>query len=1628
MSNYISFHNHDSLGSLLDSSLKIKDLVAWAKANKMSYVGTLNHGNLTSCIALWKECNKQEITPILGFEGYVTENKLDESGKKIRDNHHIGLIAKNQTGWFNLIKLHNLSWKEDRYYYDPRITIQDLLDHKEGLIVTSACIGGILGRPFCNDELDKAESVLGILLDNFGNDFYLEMQEHASFNEEDRKKQTNYNKWLIKMSKKYNIKLIIQNDSHYYLKEHWLAHQVLLCKNTGSKLKKPVFAFDSHEYYLKNEAEMVEAFQEYPLQLVEECFKNTKEIAEKCEKFDITNKKYDCPSFGEPEETFKQLSELAQNGLNKKFTASFLKEHPEYQERLDYELSVIKNVGYTDYFLMLDDLYKFTSKKGIYMGIGRGSAGGSLVLYCLGIIFIDPIKYNLLFERFINPSRVSMADVDCDVEDCRRQEVIDYLKKRYGEDHVCNIGTYGEMTAKASFKAVASILEIPFEKANKLSAIMMSDLSLEENFKQVDTFRCAIQNDDKLKQAFEIAKILEGTYAQRGLHACGMVISSKPLDEVCACVTVKDTKSGKRIVATSNEMKEIDGDIKLLKLDILGLRNLTILDNADKLIRKTHGTTIDYKNLDVEDNETFELLSNGYTQCVFQFESKLMQSIIKRVQPKSIDDLSCITALARPGCLDSGLTEQFIKRRNGEEDVIPLVNGIEEYMKDTLQLPVYQENCMQLSRVMAGFNGAEADTLRKCISGDSIISLDNEYITIEQMFKNKDKYIGENIFSTNSNFKTEKDKIVDIFDNGIAKTYKIKTKLGHELICTDTHELMMVDKFRQLKDIKVGDSVAINKKLLLNSVQCDISEKKLRIWAMIIGDGCISGKTGYFCNTDKNLVNYFCDLFKEVYGECIVSKCKTCTGKDIWYIRFNTNHKAYKNIKKHIIGNNSYNKKFDDYIYKLNKTQIIEVLSGLIDTDGSVSSKNTVIEYGSQNIELVEQIANLLSRLGIYASIKEHKAVYNNKPHISYRTFTSGIDTYKLANLLYGYLKTHKNDKLKLIMDEYKNKSSNYDKYCIPKEIIPIIHQEKQNKNLTWVQIDKIANCPRGTMSSGINFSNPNKSLNLARLKKFNKVFNSNIITNLINSDIIWDKIISIEYIGVKHVYDLQTLKNHNYIANNIVVHNCIGKKDPEKLKHEREHFVNGAISLGHSVERANEIFDIIEKFGGYGFNKSHAVGYSLLSYATAYYKTHYPTEYMCAVLNSVTDDLDKLNLYINECYRLGIKVCPPDVNDSEKDFIVNESGELVFGLSAIKGLGKAVVNDIIRARSNKKFISIEDFIERANKADKGSIQALLRVGAFNKLVKYPKRWDLLCDYINDAKNSKYYIDTENLEQAVYYVVGTKTGKKSEKYIEIQEEKRGLKSSRQDKLYREELNKKQDDLLEYYIDVVKRQFLKATTYKPAEKIQNEQELMGFNISTNPYKRWDLFKKYYTRALEGGIPYVELNDLVDDFEKFTDLKSFYTVGLLTDIKELKTKKGQKMAKLTFEYFGSKTTITVFPSDWENNLEFKLQKGNMVSITGYLVETNKQYSDDDYEIRFTSMRQLNVLINENNKCIIDIKNKNIEDINFAVKKLAYSEKTDNLPVERVVVYKNGDKMFVLQGVLWINNPDKLLNYLR
>ncbi len=1192
MTKYISFHNH-SIYSILDGLIKPKDIVAWAKANNMCAVGYTDHGEMSGCFALYKECLKEDIKPILGEEFYLTKDEVID-GKKVRDNHHIIILAKNRTGWDNMIKLHNISYGSDKFFYDARITLEDLLKHKEGLIVTSACIGGVVGRHWLNNELECSDNIIKVLATEFKDDFYLELQNHNSEDLSERQKQHDYNNYLIKKSKEYGIKCIVQNDAHYYLKEHWLAHQVLLCKNTHSKLKNPKFTFDSKEYYLKNEPEMLEMFNEYPLTFIEKCFNNTFEIANKIENFDITYKDYNYPKSEDVEQSFKTLTNLVKAGFTKRFGSNFNDDR--YIERLKTELRAIKNIGFVDYFLMLDDLYKYAEKENIYVGCGRGSAGGSLVLYCLGVTHLDPIKYNLLFSRFIDESRISAPDVDCDFDDNDRPKIIKYLSDKYGKDYVCSISTYGELTAKSAFKAVASVLEIPFDKANNLTSIMDASLSLQDNYKEIDAFRCACQNDDSIKNAYEIALILEGGLDRRGIHACGQIISNKPLNEICPCVTVVDTKTKDRITASALEMKEIDGDLKMLKIDILGLRNLGIIKEADQLIKARHGISIDYKNLDYNDKLTYQNLCNGYTLGVFQFESELMRRLLKQVKPNCIQDLSAVTAGGRPGPLKSGIMEKFIKCKNGQEPINYIIPECESFMAETYGEMMYQEQLMQMCKVYSGFTDSEADGARK-----------------------------------------------------------------------------------------------------------------------------------------------------------------------------------------------------------------------------------------------------------------------------------------------------------------------------------------------------------------------------------------------------------------------------------------IVGKKLMSKMPELREKFIEGAKKLNRNIEQAEELFDAIEKFGEYGFNLSHAICYSALSYITAYYKTHYTIEFMTALLNSVTDDLDKLNLYLGECYRLGINIVAPDINISGKSFAINNKNEIVFSLSSVKGLGKSAITDIINARKYGDFKSLEDFISRTKKVDKGCIQSLLKVGAFNSIESQPKFWDMICDYISDAKNTKFYTECCDLKKSVYNLVGSKNAKKSEKYLEILELKRNLGTSKFDKLKKEEYNEKMEKIINIFIHNTEKYFLQFSKYNVQEKIENEQSLLGFNISTNPYKRWNDLQKFFVKNT--AIPYVPLNNLLENGIEYINLPKVYTIGVLSDVKELKTKRGDRMAKLTLEYYGFKTTITVFSNQWENDLEFKIKKGNMFCVVGRLIEANKQYSTDDYEIKFNSIQQLNVLVNEDNKCIIDITDKDKEQIDQTVKLFTTQERTLNLPIEKVVIYKVKDKFLVTNGLCWINNPDKL-----
>ena len=706
----IPLHTH-SVYSLLDALIKIEDYVAWGKDNNMPALALTDHASMAGSIKFYKECHKQNIKPILGMEAYMTLN-LDE---QIRDNYHIILLAKNKTGWLNLIKLHNVSYYN--FYYKPRITFEDLEKYSEGIIACSACLGGVIPKMILAQNMPKINEYITKFKSIFKDDFYLELQDHKI------EQQKAVNLILVQLAKKYNIKLIATNDAHYPHKDDSFAHEVMLCNQTHKKISDTNrMNFGTDEFYLKNTEEMRKAISYLGDGIFNEVLNSSEEIYNKIEDYDILQHEYNYPTFGDKKDSLNKLVQLSQEGFKKRFAGKPINTK-EYLARLKYELETIYKIGFTDYFLVLHDLYKFMDSADIATGFGRGSGAGSLVLYCLNVTQLDPIEHKLLFERFINPERISAPDVDCDVEDVNRSKVIEYIENTYTKERVCNIATYGTLTSIASFKAVARVLEMPYIEANRISQeLLQTELSLDENMAQSEELQKLYKTDSLFAQIFDVAKKLEGGIDKRGVHAAGVVISNQPLENLTPVMYIEDS-SGKKINCSAFEMTEIDGDLKLLKLDILGLKNLSIVKDA---MNRLGDKKFNFKSISFDDKKTFDMITQGQTLGVFQLESDIMKHLCREIKPITLADLSVINAGARPGALESGLTQSFIDRRNGKEEIDYVVDGMEKYLKDTLGLFIYQENLMQLSQVMAGYTMPEADGLRKIVGKKLVDKLPKE--------------------------------------------------------------------------------------------------------------------------------------------------------------------------------------------------------------------------------------------------------------------------------------------------------------------------------------------------------------------------------------------------------------------------------------------------------------------------------------------------------------------------------------------------------------------------------------------------------------------------------------------------------------------------------------------------------------------------------------------------------------------------------------------------------------------------------------------------------------------------------------------------------------------------------------
>ena len=727
-SDFVHLHNH-TFHSVLDGLTKIHDLVDKVKELGMEAAAVTDHGTMSGILDYYKTAKKAGIKPIIGIETYVaTRSRFDRDPGKDKQRFHLTVLAMNNTGFHNLMKLSTRANLEGMYY-KPRIDHDLLEELNEGLIVLSGCASGEIGVALKEDDYDRARDIAKWYKSIFGDRYYLELQDHGHPKSNTHwDVQAKINEGLIKLSKELDIEMVVTCDGHYLTHEYQDAHEILLCVGTGSYLSdEKRMSLKDFELHLTDPRDIIDHWgEEFP-----EVIRNTKKIADRCdveiELGRILIPKYPLPD-GENEHSY--LLRLTYQGLLQRYNGASKEEaekldpdeiipklSDEVRERAKMELGVMGNMGYEGYFLIVQDFINWGKSQGIVFGPGRGSAAGSIIAYALNITDLDPLKYGLLFERFLNPDRISMPDIDVDIQDTRRDEVIEYCAKKYGEDHVSNIATFGKMFGRMAVRDVARVLEVPYAESDRLAKLVPPPnqgrhIPLSVSIKEDADLRNEYENNPTAKEVLDYAIQLEGTIRSHGVHACGVVIAP---DTLANYIPLEMAQKG--VVATQFPMGEVE-ELGLLKMDFLGLSNLTIINNAMRIIRKAYKKEINLSELPLDDKKTYELFQRGDTTGVFQLESAGMKRYLRGLKPTTFEDIIAMVALYRPGPMQ--FIDSFIRRKHGEEEITYLHSGMKNSLKNTYGILVYQEQFMQISKEWCGFTGGQADTLRKAVGKKKI--------------------------------------------------------------------------------------------------------------------------------------------------------------------------------------------------------------------------------------------------------------------------------------------------------------------------------------------------------------------------------------------------------------------------------------------------------------------------------------------------------------------------------------------------------------------------------------------------------------------------------------------------------------------------------------------------------------------------------------------------------------------------------------------------------------------------------------------------------------------------------------------------------------------------------------------
>ena len=729
-SDYVHLHNHTH-HSLLDGLSKVPDLVSRVKELGMEACAITDHGTMSGAIEFYKAAKAENIKPVIGIEAYVAaRSRFDRDPAKDKARYHIILLAMNNTGYQNLMKLSTKANLEGMYY-KPRIDHDLLEEYNEGIVALSACASGELGEQLRADNYLEAKRIAQWYKSIFGDRYYLELQDHGHpENPHAWDTQVKINSYLEQLSKELDIECVVTSDGHYLSHDDQEAHEILLCVGTAAFLSDPKrMSLKDFELHVADPADIIDRWGSTNPKAIA----NTKLIADRCD-ISIELGKILIPKYPTPnsESEKEYLDTLVYQGMATRYHSlgkdessqltndtirSMLNE--EQKERLDMELGVLDKMGYNGYFLIVQDFINWGKSRGIIFGPGRGSAAGSIIAYALNITDLDPLKYDLLFERFLNPDRISMPDIDIDIQDTRRNEVIEYCAEKYGKERVANIVTFGKMAARAAVRDVARVLQVPYAEADRLSKMIPPPVQgrhipLSVSIKDDADLKAEYETNPTAKEVFDYAIRLEGTIRSHGVHAAGVVIAP---DDIVNYAPLEMAQKG--VVATQYPMGPVE-ELGLLKMDFLGLSNLSIINNALRIIKRVYRHEIVLSEIPLDDEKTYELFQRGDTTGVFQLESAGMKRYLRELKPTVFDDIIAMVALYRPGPMQ--FIDSFIKRKHGAEPITYLHPKMKNALSGTYGILVYQEQFMQISKDLAGFTGGQADTLRKAV-GKKIMSM-----------------------------------------------------------------------------------------------------------------------------------------------------------------------------------------------------------------------------------------------------------------------------------------------------------------------------------------------------------------------------------------------------------------------------------------------------------------------------------------------------------------------------------------------------------------------------------------------------------------------------------------------------------------------------------------------------------------------------------------------------------------------------------------------------------------------------------------------------------------------------------------------------------------------------------------